>query len=267
MPWLALAVVIAAAAPARAARFVVAGLTDTVTVAPNATFTLEIHVREAGPAFNAFDLDVRFDTARLTNVPMVPLTAQRGALMTSACLTNSPFHLFSSSGPGVLSCTMVILCSGVSVTGPGQVYRLSFTAGPGDAYTQVTLGSGTAFYLGGPRVDTLVTRPIVVRIGNPLLDAGRPQPASHASIDRLTPNPARSTRRIVMDLRLPREDSASWSLLDPQGRSAAGGSLGRLAAGAQRIPIELPELPPGRYSMLVRTGGGETVSRAWIALR
>ena len=262
----AVVAMLAAAAPARAARFVVAGPTDTVSVAPNTTFTLELVVREAGPAFNAFDLDVRFDPARLTNVPMVPLSAQRGTLMTSACLANSPFHLFSSES-GQLSATMVILCSGVSVTGPGQLYRVNFTTAPGDAYTTVTFGPNTAFYLGGPRVDTLVTRPIVIRIGNPIvLDAGGPAPPSRVTLERLVPNPARSARRLAVELRLPREDTARWALVDALGRSVAKGSLARLDAGTHRIPLELPSLAPGRYLVVVRTGRGETATRAWVVL-
>jgi hypothetical protein len=264
--WLGL-VALGVVAPARAAHFLVAGPADTVSVLPNATFTLEFVVREAGPAFNAFDLDVHFDPARLTNVPLAPLTAQRGTLMTSACLTSSPFHLFSS-GAGALTCTVVILCSGVSVTGPGQLYRVNFTAAPGDAWTQVTFGPQTAFYLGGPTVDTLVTRPIAIRIGNPgvLGVSENPGASMRASLERLVPNPARSPRQVAMHLRLPREDTARWSLLDPQGRAVAGASLGRLEAGAQRIPLELPVLAPGRYSIVVRTGRGETLSRAWVVL-
>ena len=263
---LAAVVVLAAAAPARASRFVVAGPTDTLSVAPNTTFTLEIVVREAGPAFNAFDLDVHFDPARLVNVPMVPLSAQRGALMTSACLANAPFHLFSG-GSDAFTATMVILCSGVSVTGPGQLYRTNFTTAPGDAYTTVTFGPNTAFYLGGPRVDTLVTRPIVIRIGNPIvLAAGRPALPSRVTLERLVPNPARSSSPLAVELRLPREDTARWSLVDPQGRSVAKGSLGRLDAGSHRIALELPSLAPGRYLVVVRTGRGETASRAWVVL-
>lgn len=262
----AFAALIGAAPPARAAHFLVAGVADTVSVAPNSTFTLEFVVREAGPAFNAFDLDVHFDPARLTNVPMAPLTAQRGTLMTSACLTNSPFHLFTG-GASAFSSTMVILCSGVSVTGPGQIYRTNFTAGPGSAFTQVTFGPNTAFYLGGPTVDTLLTRPIVIRIGNPLLDVPGGAPAAHAVLERLVPNPARSPRQLAVDLRLPGEDSARWSLVDPQGRAVAEGSLGRLEAGEHRIPLALPRLAPGRYSLIVRMGSGGTLARGWTVLR
>ena len=38
-----------------------AGPSDTVSVALGQAFTLEFVVREAGPAFNGFDLDVRFE--------------------------------------------------------------------------------------------------------------------------------------------------------------------------------------------------------------
>ena len=51
---------------------------------------------------------------------------------------------------------------GVSVTGPGTIYRLQFTAAATNAYTQLTLGPGTSFYDGGPRVYGVVKRAVVV---------------------------------------------------------------------------------------------------------
>ena len=53
----------------------------------------------------------------------VALSLQRGTLATGACLLNSPFHSFVTA-PDSLMCTLVILCGGVSVTGPGQLYRV-----------------------------------------------------------------------------------------------------------------------------------------------
>src|SRR5262245_21061996 len=95
-PWISLASCLLAGlvaattlvAPARA--FTVGGATDTVVVASGGTFTIDFVVSNLGQAFNAFDLSVHFDPSRLTNVPMSPLSLQRGALMVSACALNQP---------------------------------------------------------------------------------------------------------------------------------------------------------------------------------
>ena len=252
---------------AHAARFVVAGSADTVMVTPGQSFTLEFVVREAGPAFNAFDLDVRFDPARLTNQPLSPLSSQRGTLMTGACLTNSPFHSFVPS-PDSLMCTLVILCAGVSVTGPGQLYRTGFVAAMVDAWTEVTLGTATQFYLGGPRVDTLEVRPIVIRIGNPpTLDAGRAPVTGRMMLDPLSPNPRREATALRFSFALPRADAVGWELLDAQGRRVAHVAPQEFGAGRHSASLDVPRVPPGRYSLSLRSRSGERSVRPWIVLR
>lgn len=256
---------LASSGPSGAARFSVGGATDTVAVALGQTFTVDVVVREASPSFNAFDLDARFDPALLTNTPMSPLSAQRGSLMTSACLTGSPFHLFSSS-PDSVVCTMVILCNGVSVTGPGTLYRLQFTAGNTAAYTAITFGAGTAFYMGGPVVDTLVRRPIVVRIGTPVLDAGAESPR-RPRLDPLVPNPARSPGALMVSFRLPQAGDANLALYDAQGRRVASATREVVNTSPQRVLLALPGLAPGRYQLVLRASSGAVVSRPWVILR
>ena len=156
----------AGVAPARA--LTVCGAADTVTVASGGTFTVDFVVRDPDLAFNAFDLSVHFDPALLTNNPASPTSLQRGELMVNACTLNAPFHVFTP-GPDSLVCTLVILCNGVSVTGPGTIYHLRFTAAATNTTTQLTLGAGTSFYNGGVRVSGVVKRPVVVKIGGPAL--------------------------------------------------------------------------------------------------
>jgi hypothetical protein len=264
----ALSHLLLACTPADAARFSVAGATDTLSVSPGQAFTVDLVVRDAGPAFNAFDLTLRFDPARLTNTPLSPLTAQRGPLMTSACTTNSPFHLFTPAADSLV-CTMVILCSGVSVTGPGTLYRVQFTAAGADGWTTLTFGPGTTFYNGGPRVDTLVKQPIVIRIGNPeLLDAGAPPAhAALAELDPVSPNPGHRPGAVEVSFRLPRADNAQVTLLDSLGRRVAASPRARREAGAQRLRLDLPRLAPGRYTLVLSTGAGEVRTRPWVVLR
>jgi hypothetical protein len=265
---IALCALALAAARANAAQFTVAGASDTVSVAPGQVVTLDLVVRDAGPAFNAFDLVLRFDPARLTNTPMSPLTAQRGPLMTSACTTNSPFHVFTPAYDSLV-CTLVIMCNGVTVTGPGTIYRVSFTAGGSDAWTTVRFGAATTFYNGGPRVDTLVTRPIVVKIGEPsLLGVGGPAGQSAtAELDPVSPNPGHRPGALAVSFRLPRADAAEVTLLDSLGRRVAGSPRAHHQAGAQQLHLDLPRLAPGRYTLVLRTGAGEVRTRPWVVLR
>lgn len=255
------------ATPVEAAQFTLAGSADTVAVAPGATVTLDLVLRTSSPSFNAFDLDVLYDSDHLTSTPLSPLNAQRGALMTSACFTNSPFHLFTPS-PDSLVCTLVILCNGVSVTGPGTLYRVRFTAGAVDAWTTVSFGPGTRFYMGGPQVDTLVTKPIVIKIGSPaVLDAGPPRSPVGLELTAPSPNPSRGSRTLAAEFRLPRADSVELALFDMQGRRVAALPRAAYAAGAQRATLALPRLAPGRYSLVLRTAAGDTRSRPWVVLR
>ena len=251
--------------PAQA--FTVAGASDTVAVASGGTFTVDFVVRDPDQPFNAFDLSVYFDPAKLTSYPMSPTTLQRGALLVDACTLNAPFHVFTP-GPDSLVGTLVIMCSGVSVTGPGTIYRLRFTAAATNAYTQLTLGPGTSFFNGGPRVYGVVKKNVVVKIGSPTLDAGgRPHVPSGPALDPIAPNPTRAGRTLALSFSLPRAESSEVVVMDAQGRRVAGAPWALREAGAQRLEVALAPLAPGRYTITLRTGSGVTRSRPWVVLR
>ena len=253
------------AVPAHA--FTVAGATDTVTVAPGGTFTVDFVVRDPDQSFNAFDLSVHFDPATLTSFPMSPTSLQRGDLMVNACAMNAPFHVFTP-GPDSVVGTLVILCAGVFVTGPGTLYHLRFTAAATNAYTHLTLGAGTNFYNGGPRVPGVVKRDVVVKIGDPVLDAGgRPRVPSTPVLDPVAPNPAHEGRTLALSFSLPRVESSEVAVLDAQGRRVAASPWARREAGAQRLEVALPPLAPGRYTITLRTESGVTRTRPWVVLR
>jgi len=261
----ALVAVVAIVTPAHA--FTVAGATDTVVVASGGTFTIDFVVSDPDLPFNAFDLSVHFDPSQLTNSPMSPLSLQRGALMVNACTLNQPFHIFTP-GPDSVVGTLVILCDGVSVTGPGTIYRLRFNAAATNAYTHLTLGAGTSFYNGGPRVSGVVKRDVVVRIGNPVLDAGeRPRVPPAAELSPVSPNPARAGRMLSLSFSLPRAESSEVMVLDPQGRRVAGSPWTRREEGSQRVDVTLPPLAPGRYTVALRTESGITRAQPWVVLR
>jgi len=255
----------AAVTPARA--FTVGGATDTVAVASGGTFTVDFVVSDPDLPFNAFDLSVHFNPALLTNSPMSPTSLQRGALMVNACTLNAPFHIFTP-GPDSVVGTLVILCDGVTVTGPGVIYRLRFNAAATNAYTLLTLGAGTSFYNGGPRVSGVTKRAVVVKIGSPTLDAGgRPRPVATAALDPVAPNPARAGRALSLSFSLPRAEGSEVVVLDAQGRRVAGSPWSVRDAGAQRVDVALPPLAPGRYTIALRTASGITRTRPWVVLR
>ncbi len=146
MAALALAAGVARAGDARAAAGVhVALVPATQTVAPGASFDLEIDVTQAGAAFNGFDAYIGFDPGAAQAVPSSPVSLQEGSLMTSAC--GSQFHRFLySNTTGRDTINDVLLCSGVSVTGPGQIYKLHFKAGTTQQTTTVRFLPGLQFY-------------------------------------------------------------------------------------------------------------------------
>lgn len=264
---IALGMLVHASGGVYAKRFTVAASLDTLVASPGQSITLDLVTRCATPPFNAFDLALHFDPTRLTNVALSPLSAQVGSLVSSACV-NPPFHLFTAT-PDSLRCTVVILCSGVSVSGPGTIYRVRFTASATEAWTTARFGHSTKFFNGGPPVDTLDTRPIVIRIGNPpvLGVSSPPSPRQSVGLDPVTPNPSRRPSELTLSFRLPRADAVEASLLDPLGRRMASSERTRRDAGERRLVLRLPRLAPGRYTLVLRTGSGDVRTRPWVVLR
>jgi hypothetical protein len=134
------------------------------TVPPGGTIDVELRIAAPGSAFNGYDAVIGFDPDVLSLVP-TPLVEREGPLMTEACANR--FHVLQSdTTAGDVSIAHVLLCAGVSVTGPGTVYRLRFRAGPEDAVTHVRLLPGTAFYLAGEVVAPVVTTDARIVVGS-----------------------------------------------------------------------------------------------------
>ena len=134
---------------------------STITVAPGDTVGVGIVVR-GSPRFNAFDASLRFDPAMLS---FEPGSETRGELMTAACAQS--FHRFQPA-PDSLRIVLSLLCSKISVSGPGVVYRVVFRAGRNPGATTLSLGPSTEFYRAGLFVRPLHRREMVVNV------AGRP---------------------------------------------------------------------------------------------
>ena len=159
-----------------------------VVVQPGDTFSIDFAITVPDASFNAFDSVVEYDPSLITFLPTVPTALQQGALMTGAC--GSTFHLFSAAADS-LKFTSAILCSGISQTGPGQLYRLTFQAGPTYADTPITLRpTRTKFYDAGVRITPVATTDMLVRIMD-LTSVGGGAGAHGLSL-RAAPNPVRA---------------------------------------------------------------------------
>ncbi len=163
----------------------VAILPSPTVVQPGDIFEVEVTITEQGAAFNGYDAIVGYDPAVLTFLQR-PQAQQEGPLMTAACPTR--FHIFNADPAlGRLSISHVLLCAGVSVTGPGVVYRLQFQAGAQAAgITTISFLEGTAFYLAGDYVTPVHMADGIVQIGGLV---AVPTPAADDLALRAAPNP------------------------------------------------------------------------------
>ena len=253
--------------PAHAAGVFLGFQADTLSVAPGATFTVELRTLQAGDAFNAFDASVLFDGSALTFVPLAPVSKQCGSLMTGACA--STFHRFSAQ-PESLAITLVLLCNEVSVSDADVLYRVMFTAGNMPGWTRLRLGYNTQFYLGGTYLNRASARDMLVHIVDPpALGVGNPPrlPAAGIELGAPRPNPARGAEALIVSLSLQQADDVTLELLDTLGRRVAARPREYLAPGMNRVHWGVIGLAPGRYLLRARTGRGLAVTRSWVVLR
>jgi len=239
-----------AAAPAAAQGVHVAILPTGQTVAPGSTFTLSLEVTEPGSSFNGFDAVVEYDPAALTFVPLAPTSQQRGAYMVGAC--GNTFHRFSAAADS-LSITDVLLCAGVSLPGPGQIYTLKFTASNTPQVTWVRFRN-VRFYDGGLFVNPVFSEDASIGIGVPVgVESGMPRPAGLTV--SAAPNPFRGHTfiRIVSPL----EGAQRIAVRDIQGRQVRDLGEGRFSAGTRHVQWDGRDddgrpLPPGVYRITLQ---------------
>ena len=239
------------------AQGVTAALTPaSLTVAPGAEFELELRVTQAGHVFNAFKAIVGYDTAALSLVPLSPTTLQQGTLMTGACQT---FHRFGA-GAGVDTLESSLLCSGVSLTGPGQIYRLRFRASntPQTTTVRIVPGPRTQFIDGGLFVPQVTWTDASIGIGMPpaaVGDAVMPAALSLAVV----PNPSHGS--VVFAIGQGGSDSGSLTVRDVQGRVVRKlVPSGRQVAWDGRHELGQP-VPNGTYFATLEVGGRSTTIR------
>jgi hypothetical protein len=247
-------------APAARAGVSIALQPATQTVAPGAQFDVFIAVTQSGSAFNAFDAIVGYTPSALTLVQLSPLSLQEGAMMTSAC--GSRFHRFRT-GSDRDTITDALLCSGVSVSGPGQIYRLRFQASNTPQTTSVQFLPGVAFFDAGLAVTPVSTSNATVVISGPVAVV-TPAPARLRLL--ASPNPSRS----LTMLRIEADQAGLQELAvsDLMGRIVRRLGGGWFEAGARDRAWDGRDdagvsVPPGIYYAWLRTPGG--LVRAAIA--
>ena len=228
-------------------------------VAPGAVFDLEVTVTQAGLAFNAFDVVVGYDPAALTLLPLSPLSQQEGALMVGAC--GNRFHQFAPQ-PGVAVITDVLLCNGVSINGPGQVYRLRFQASTVHRITSVRFLPGLAFYKAGLYVNPVHATNAFIGIGT-VVGVG-PEMGLNRLLLRVEPNPARDRTSFVVESDL--EGARSVIVFDVRGRVVRRLEDSGATAGLRTLPWDGRDdagrpLPAGVYLVRVEVGGRVAAGR------
>lgn len=126
-------------------------------------FDVELTVTDSAADFNGFDAFIGYDPTRLTFIEQLVVT-QQGALMQDACPIS--FHQFDIADDSTyVSINYIILCAGVTVTGPGVIYNLRFQAKYTDGPTTLSILTGTQFFNAGIFVSPLITEDGVVVIG------------------------------------------------------------------------------------------------------
>lgn len=133
-------------------------------VVPGSLVHIDITLTQAGSPINGFDAFVGFDPAALTPIPMDPIGNQVGLLMTDAC--PEQFHRFGAGNVTPMdTVTVVLLCAGVSVTGPGQLYSLQFQASMTPQVTVVRFLPGLRFFNEGLYVTPVTFTDALIGIG------------------------------------------------------------------------------------------------------
>jgi hypothetical protein len=243
----------------------VALLPNSQTVEPDSSFDLSIVVTRAGSSFNGFDAYIGYDPAALTLVPKSPISLQEGPYFTAAC--GNRFHRFQQ-GVDRDTITDVLLCAGVSLTGPGTIYKLRFKAAHTPQVTKVKFLPGLQFYNEGRFVNPDSSSDATIGIGL-MLDA-RPAPSMAPLVKMIAaPNPAHGRVSLRIET-----DRAGWQrllVMDLQGRIVRNLDSADYPAGMRSVSWDGRNdsgrvVPPGRYMASLRVPG-RTLETRFIILR
>lgn len=260
---LCLAMSIAAGAGTALAAGIHVGIVPASSSVPEETeFDLEIAIVLADANFNGYDAVVEFDPAMLTFLPTAPTTLQEGTLMTGAC--GNTFHRFTAADDSMVV-NHVILCAGVALTGPGQLYKLRFRSGTTHGETQVKLRPvRTKFYNAGLFVFPVETMDATVTIGPPVDVAPQPDAVSRGLSLRAQPNPGRSGTTLFLASGVAAPQSVL--ILDARGRRVRDFGVVSRSAGETRLVWDGRDdrgqrVAAGVYQVVLGAGGQRAVHR------
>lgn len=238
----------------------------TLTVTTGAEFDLDLTVTQAGSPFNGFDATVSFDPVALTFLPLSPTSLQQGCLMTGACsgACGNTFHRFSTDADSAVI-TDILLCNQIVLAGPGQVYKLHFTASTTPQVTFVSFRRAL-FYNAGLYVNPVVTADAQVTI-NPPVGVGGIPPSPFGIRLRAERNPGREPMVFALDV-----DAAGEQHLevhDVSGRLVRVVEHGWREQGKRRVTWDGMDesgarAPSGIY--LVTLGAANRTARVRVAL-
>lgn len=180
-------------------------------VAPGTEFSVSISIPEAGAPINGYDAVVGYDPTRLELLLPLPRSAGEGPLFAEACPQRF-LNIAVAPDSTAVTVSHVLLCAGVTVTGPGETYRLDFRARDVIGQTHVTLLEGTAAYDAGNYVEPLESRGARVWIGDPST-APAPRPTA-----RLTAVPNPFNPRTELRFELDQPQRVTLDVFDAAGR-------------------------------------------------
>jgi hypothetical protein len=253
--WFALAAgLLIAAGPAGAQGVTVALTPTTSQVEPGSVFALDMTITEAGSPFNAFYAIVGWDPAALT-----PVSQQEGTLMTSAC--GNRFYKFSQ-GADTDTIGDGLLCSGVSVTGPGQIFHFEFRASDTPQVTYVRFLPGLQFYKGGLFVNPAISTDATIGIGVPV-DVGSRGVSGKLGL-RVAPNPAQG--RAVFTIECDRPGLQRLHIIDLRGRVVrrlddSVSTAGRRTVAWDGRDMAGKQVPAGVYLVTLEVAGRSVSTR------
>jgi len=259
--------VLFAASPALAVGVSVALGNSPLAVNPGDEFDLDLRVTDTQALFNGFDAVITYDPAALTFIPAAPPSAQQGCLMTGVCSAacGNTFHIFSAAGDS-LKISDVLLCNLVSVSGPGQVYRLHFKASNTQQTTHVRFRRA-GFYDAGVRINPVTTTDADITIAAGV-GVGGPGATVRGLTLRSSPEPARGG---VLRFAIGAGESGTQTLEvhDVTGRRVRRLVSGWQPAGMRSVAWDGRDdggqaLPPGVYLATLRTAGALVGTRVTL---
>jgi hypothetical protein len=258
--WLvALALAFLPSAHAHASGVTAAVLPDSGWVSPGSEFTLELWLTSPGDSIDGYDAVIDFDPAALLFLPTSPPSLQEGAYMKSACGNTFPY--FTNAGDSLVI-SHALLCGGLSLPGPGQLYKLRFRASTTPQWTWVRIRS-LQFYDHGLFVNPSLPSDAAVAIGVPVDVPGPAPPPAEIRV-KVAPNPCRAAATIVVETAAAGEQQVV--VCDVQGRAVRHLVHGATPPGTRRIAWDGNDdagvrLAPGVYRVLVKTPGRTTGAR------